>query len=467
MSAGKEAAIRQDGRLISDFTTGSIPKKLLRFSLPFMASNALQVFYAIVDMIVVGKVIGSAGLSAVSTASQLFAFMTMLCLGFCTGGQVLIAQLIGAGKKQQLKSAIGTLFTIMAVCGVVMTAAGLALQRQVLTLLNTPDDAYELAVQYMTVCSCGILFTYGYNVVSAILRGMGDARHPFVFIAIASVINVALDLLFVAVFNWGTAGAALATIIGQAFSFLYAVFFLARRQEAFYFDFHPASFRPDRHMLRALFSLGIPFALQSCAINISMMFVNSLVNDVGVNASAVFGVGVKIDDIANKVTQGLTFAGSAMVGQNFAAGRLDRVRRVVVWCWVFAAAAYAAFSALLLTSCETLYGFFTDDAGVVELAPVFVSAVVWSFPAMVLMRGTHGFIQGIGNAKLSLIMALIDGFVLRMFLSWFIGIRLGYGLYGFFFGFSMATYGTAVPAAIYFFSGVWKKRRSAVAKLPV
>ena len=453
------------GRLINDFTTGSIPRKLLLFALPFMASNALQVLYAIVDMVVVGKVIGSAGLAAVSTASQVFAFMTMLCLGFSTGGQVLIAQLIGAGRQDSLRKAIGTLFTVTAAFGVAMTVLGLALQRQVLTLLNTPADAYDMAVQYMTVCSCGILFTYGYNVVSAILRGMGDSRHPFIFIAIASVINVVLDLLFVAVLGWGTAGAALATIVGQAFSFLYAIFFLARRREAFHFDFRLASFRPDRHMLRSLFSLGIPFALQSCAINISMMFVNGLVNSVGVNASAVFGVGVKIDDIVNKITQGLTFAGSAMIGQNFAAGKIGRTKRVVYFCWLFSAAAYAVFTILLLTCSRGLFGIFTDDSGVIELAPVFVSAVVWSFPAMVLMRGTHSFIQGIGNAKLSLSLALIDGFVMRIFLSWFVGIELGYGLYGFFLGFSMATYGTAVPAALYFFSGAWKKRRLAVDQL--
>ena len=454
------------GRLIHDFTTGSIPKKLLVFAVPFMASNALQVFYAIVDMIVVGKVIGGAGLAAVSTASQVFTFMTMLCMGFSTGGQVLIAQLIGADQRQKLKNAIGTLFTVTALLGVLMTVLGLVLQKQVLTLLNTPEDAYVMATQYMTVCSAGLLFTYGYNVVSAILRGMGDSRHPFLFIAIASVINVVLDLLFVAVFKWGTAGAALATIIGQAFSFLYAVFFLARRRDDFHFDFKWRSFWPDGRMLRALIALGVPFALQSCAINISMLFVSSLVNTLGVDAAAVFGVGVKIDDIANKITQGLTFAGSAMIGQNFAAGQIERTKRVVYFNWLFAGVAYAAFTVLLLTCNRGLFGIFTDDAGVIELAPVFVHAVIWGFPAMVLMRGTHGFIQGIGHARLSLILALVDGFILRIFLSWFIGIQMGYGLFGFFLGYSLATYGTAVPAAVYLFSGVWKKRRPAVSRLP-
>ena len=138
----------------------------------------------------------------------------------------------------------------------------------------------------------------------------------------------------------------------------------------------------------------------------------------------------------------------------------------MVWfSWLYSGVAYAAFTVLLLTCSRQLFGIFTSDAGVIELAPVFVRAAIWGFPAMALMRGTTSFIQGIGNARLSLVLALLDGFAMRILLSWFIGVHMGFGLFGFFLGYALAAYGTSVPAAVYFFSGIWEKRASAAEKL--
>ena len=306
--------------IIADYTSGKIGSQLLRFSVPFMLSNGLQVLYSLVDMIVVGKYVGSAGLSAVSTASQIFTFMTMLALGFSNSAQVLIAQYIGKGEREKIGSVVSTLFIIITAFSAVMSVVGLALGRSVLTLLNTPDEAFELAVDYTVVCSIGIFFSYGYNMVSAIFRGMGDSKHPFVFILIASAINVALDIYFIKYLGWATMGAALATIIGQAFSFVAAVIFLIVRRDSLGFEVNKDTFKPDKTSAKLLVKLGIPYASQSCAVNLSMMFVNSLVNDVSVAASAVFGVGVKVDDIVNKITQGIAFASSTMCAQNIAAG---------------------------------------------------------------------------------------------------------------------------------------------------
>ena len=445
--------------MINDFTQGNIPKQLITFAIPFMISNAMQVFYAMVDMIVVGRFVGSPGLSAVSIASQVFTFMTMLCLGFSTGGQVYISQLIGSGQKERLNATIGTMFSIIAILGAVMTVLGLLLHRPVLNLLNTPAESFAMATDYMIVCSCGILFTYGYNMISAVLRGMGDSRHPFIFIMIASGINIVLDLLFVGVFKWRVAGAALATILGQAFSFVYAMFYLYRRKTEFGFDFQRRSFAIRGDIAKILFRLGIPFALQSCAINISMMFVNSLVNQFGVAASATFGVGVKLDDVINKITQGVTFAVSAMVGQNIASGNAGRAQQIVHVSWIISLCSYAVAACILWSFPEELFSLFTDDQDVIALAFVFVSAILWHFPAMAIMKGTNGFIQGIGNAGFSLAIALLDGFVFRIVISYLLGVTFGLGLFGFFLGYGLAAYGTSIPGLIYFFSGMWKKRR--------
>lgn len=445
--------------IINNFTEGPLFWRMLRFSIPFMLSNALQVLYSMADMLIVGRFVGSHGLAAISISSQAIVFMTMICLGFSTGGQVFISQLIGRGDRARLNSAIGTLFSLIMLAGCGATVFGLLVSKSFLRLLGTPPEAFGEAMDYMIVCSAGILFVYGYNMVSAVLRGMGDSKHPFLFIVIASVMNIVLDLLFIAGFGWSVFGAALATILSQAFSFLFAIVYLYRRKESFGFDFRLRSFRIDRGIMRILFKLGVPFAIRFGAINISMLYVNSLVNSLGVHASATFGVGMRLDDLVNKISQGVMMAVSTIVGQNIGAGKVDRVRRGVYYAWCICGIFFLIYSIFLLNYPSQMYGFFTDDPEVRRLAPVFVSAIVLHYPALLIMKGTNGFVQGIGNAVFGLIIALLDGFVFRVVLSWLFGIYFSMGLYGFILGYAMGTYATAVPSLIYFLFIPWYKRK--------
>lgn len=444
--------------IVRDYTKGNLPKQMLVFSFPFIISNTLQICYSIVDMIVVGNVVGSPGLAAISTASQIVSFMTMFCLGFATGGQVLISQLLGAGRHERLNKTIGTLFSAVFAIGVVMTVAGCIFARPLLQMLQTPEESYEMAVGYLLICSAGMLFTYGYNVVSAVLRGMGNSKQPCIYIVIAAVVNLVLDLLFVIVFDMGVEGAALATVIGQAVSFIWSLFYLVRKKEYFYFDFKPVSFMPKKDELKALVKLGIPFALRSASVNISMMFVTSMVNSVNVAASAVFGVGIKVDDIVNKITLSINYSVSTIVGQNVGAGDYKRTRKTVYWGWAYCSVMYLAFSVVYVLNVELFFGMFTDEQQVLKLAPVFVEAILWSFPAFAIMRGTNGFLQGMGKSVMSLVFAIIDGFILRIGLSYLLGVVLDLGLFGLFLGYGLAAYGTAIPGMIYFISGVWKKK---------
>lgn len=449
--------VKRENKIVNDFTKGNIAKQIVLFAVPFMLSNLMQVLYTLVDMAIVGQHVGSDGLAAVSNASQPMMFMTMFCIGLSTSGQVNISHLIGAGRKEAIKKTIGTLFAVMIILAAVMTCIGIIFSRNILTLINVQPESYDMAVSYMFVCSVGILFTFGYNMLSAVFRGMGDSKHPFIFIVLASVINIILDIVFVKYMDMGVVGAAVATILGQAFSFIAAIIFIMRNKEEFGFDFRLKSIRIDREALRELIRLGIPFALQGCAINISMMFVGSLVNSTGYQSSATFGVGIRVDDLINKVTQGVSFAVSSMVGQNYAAGNMGRVRKTVFCGWGISAVCYVLYVVLYFTNREELFSLFTDDARVIELSGVYVAAIIWNYPAMVIMRGSNGFLQGIGNARLSLIFALLDGFVFRIALSYILGIAMGLGLYGFFLGYGLAAYGTGIPGAIYFLSGRWKK----------
>ena len=452
--------MKPTGRSLSkDFTKGSVPKQLFWFMLPFMASNALQVFYSTIDMVVVGEYVKTPGLSAVSLSSQIMNFATMVSLGFSNAGQVLISQALGAGKRKEMNSIIGTLFSLITIIALILSAIIILGREWILDLLKIPAESRGYAIDYLVICGGGLVFTAGYNMVAAVLRGMGDSKRPFLFIGIASVINLVLDLLFTGVLGWKVAGAAWATIIGQAASFIFSLFYLYRKKEEFGFDFQKESFKINPHYSGMILKLGTPMAIQAGSINISMLFVNSMVNNIGLEASATFGVGLRIDDIVNKISMGIQYAAVPMVSQNIAARQPNRAKQTVYCAWIYAGILTVVAIAGYLTIGKQLFMLFDDNPAVHALSGEFIRGIIWIFPALAVMRGTGAFIQGIGNAKLSMVLALLDGVILRIGLSWLFGTVFGWGFYGFVLGYGLAPYGFAIPGLVYFLSGVWKKRK--------
>ena len=451
--------------LSKNFTEGNIWRQLFFFSLPFMASNALQVLYSTIDMIIVGEYVGTPGLSAVSQSSQIVNFAAMVCLGFSNAGQVLLSQAIGAGKRKEMNSIIGTLFGFISILALVLTAVILSLQKWILDAINIPAESYHMAKDYLIICGAGLVFTAGYNMVSAVLRGMGDAKRPFLFIGIASAVNLVLDIIFTGFLGWGVAGAAWATIIGQAVSFIFSLYYLYRRREEFGFDFKRERFTINGKYAGMIANLGTPMAIQSGCINLSMLVVNSMINDVGVVASATFGVGVRIDDIVNKISQGIQYAAVPMISQNIGAKKNERAKQVVYRAWVFSVALTLFFMILYITLGKQLFMIFSDDPLVHGMSGEFIRAILWMFPAFAVMRGSGAFIQGIGNARLSMVLALLDGVVLRIGLSWLFGIYIRWGFFGFVLGYGLAPYGYAIPSMLYFLAGKWQKKKTLAEKI--
>ena len=423
--------------LSKDFTSCNISKKLLLFKLPFMSSNALQVLYSTIDMMIVGKYVGTARLSAVSQSSLVVNLATMVCLGFSSAGQVLVSQAIGSGKKDKMNPIIGTLFTLLMLVAVFLSVVFVAFQHPIMKLMNVPTESYAMSIDYLVICGLGMVFTAGYNMVSAILRGMGDSKRPLLFIAIASVVNLVLDILFTGILGWGVAGAAWATIIGQAVSFLFSIYYLYKNKEAFGFDFKLISFKPIAKYVAMIINLGTPMAIQSGFINVSMLYVNSMINSLGVVESATFGVGVRIDDIMNKISMGIQYAALPMISQNIAAKQFKRAQKVVHWAWIFSGIFTVIFLTLYLCFGKELFMLFSDDVSVHNLSSTFILAIIWMFIPFAIMRGTGAFVQGIGNVKFGMVLSILDGVALRIGLSWLFGIYLGYGFFGFVLGYAL------------------------------
>ena len=373
------AAQNRPASMVRDLTEGSIPKLLLRFALPLLAANALQALYNLVDMVVVGQHIGGAGMSAVSIGGDLLHLITFVAMGFSSAGQVLIARDVGAGRMDQVKKTIGNLFVFLFATSLLIAVGCLALRTRILDLVNTPQESYSLTMDYFVTCCFGLLFIYGYNCVSAILRGMGDGKRPFMFVAIAAVLNTVLDILFVIPLEMGAFGAALATVIGQGVSFILSIAYLYRNREMFHFDFKPASFRPDAHTMGRLVGLGIPMSIQSMSVNLSKTVLMSWINNEGVVYSALAGIYNKTGMMFGIVSNSFTTAGSSMIGQNLGAGkneRIPKILRVVLGIGMMMA---AAVTALLLVFEEPVYGLFTADQDVIAEAGILTIPIILNF----------------------------------------------------------------------------------------
>lgn len=443
----------------TNFTEGPIFRQLLSFSIPFMGANLLQALYNVVDMVIIGRFMGGVGLSAVSVAGQVTMLLTCLAMGFSTGAQVLIAQLTGRNVREDINRAIGTVFSTMLLLGALVTTVGLLGVNWFLSVLNTPQEAVTQARYYMLICNGGMIFTYGYNAVSAILRGMGDSKRPLMFITIASVLNLVLDLVFIAVFHMGAAGAALATIIGQAVSFLFSIYYLFRNQERFGFSFQRGSFRIDMSLFKIYGKLGLPMTLQMCAVTVSFMIINSYVNAYGVAASAISGVGSKLTSILSIVANSMQSACAGMVGQNISIGNTDRIKRIVSCSFGFCAVCAVVFCAVCLLFPRQVISLFSSDEEILALARPYLQASVAGYAGSFLMASTNGLILGVGAMTFNFIIAFLDSIAGRIGLSLLLGKVLGLGLSGFWWGCSLAGYITVFAGLIYYFSGVWKSRR--------
>lgn len=450
------AAIKQD------MTTGNLPQKLLAFSVPLILSNLLQQLYNLVDVVIVGQFMNSAGLSGVSNGADIQHIVSVLAFCSCTAGQVVIAQYLGKGDRNGVKKTIGTLFSFMTLLSFVVMILGFLSLNWLLNALNVPAEAYEYAKDYCIVCYIGSFFIFGYNMVASVLRGMGDSRHPLIFVAIAALTNLLLDLLFVAVLGFGTRGAALATVIGQSLSFLISLIYLFHKRDQFGFDFRKESFRIHSDILISILRLGLPMALHSCAVRVSKLYLTSYINSYGVTVSAVNGIGNKLSNVSNVVMGGLDSASTTVIGQNFGADNKRRVRQslyLVIGLDLFVA---AIMSLIVLLFPEQIFALFSNDPKVLEAAHSYAPILIIGFFAYSLRGSMQSFTTGIGHASLSMASGILDGVVARIGLGLFLGLSLGWGIYGFWYGDALAGFVPFIVGGVYFWSGMWEKRKLAV-----
>ena len=450
-------------RMGRDLTTGSVPKGLIAFATPLFLSNMLQAVYNMVDMVVVGKYVGSVGLSAVSIGGDILNMLTFVAMGFSNAGQIIISQYTGAGRKDKVTKLIGTMFTFLLICAVTIMTLGMAFHGTIIDLLNTPGEAVADVTAYVMVCLSGLIFIYGYNMVSAVLRGMGDSKHPFIFISIAAVLNLVLDILFVMVLDMGPGGAALATVVSQAVSFIACTVFLVIRRKEFQLSISFMHFvRWRKNMLGSLVKLGVPMAILSASVQVSKLFVNSWINSYGLAVSAFAGIANKIANISYLVANALNTAGSTMVGQNIAAREFGRVKKVMLEVGKISITLAVLISVLICVFPLQIFGIFTSDTAVLELVNGYIPIAVLLFFGSALRAIMNAFINGSGNTQVNFFTAILDSFVLRIGLALLFGLALNMKHYGFWLGDALAGFTPFWIGLIFYFSGRWKKGKEHV-----
>ena len=443
--------------MVKDLTRGSVPKELLLFALPLFMSNALQAVYNMVDMIIVGQFIGGAGMSAVSIGGDLLHLLTFVSMGFASAGQVLIARNVGSGNREEVKETIGTLFTFLLGASVLISLICFFLRTPILNALNTPAESYDYAMDYTVTCIVGLVFIYGYNIVSAILRGMGDSKRPFIFVAAAAVLNIILDYVFVVILHMEVFGAALATVMGQGLSFISSLIYLYIKRDSFGFDFKLRSFAIHGRALKPLVLLGIPMAIQSAAVMFSKILLLAWINLQGVVYSALAGVLNKINTMGGVVSMSFTTAGSSMVGQNLGAGKYERIPKILTTIGVFSLSLFSAFTLILLLFPTEIYRMFTPDVAVLSLAHILTIPMILNFYGAATRTISFALINGSGNTRLNLAVALIDGIVMRIGLAALLCFSFGMGSLGCWYGDAIAGFMPLFIGLFFYLSGKWKR----------
>ena len=335
----------------NDLTTGSVFRNVVSFSLPYLLSYFLQTLYGMADLFIIGQFEGVASTTAVSIGSQVMHMLTVMLVGLAMGATVSIAQAAGGGDKKRTASAIGNTVTLFMLLSLALTALLLALRGGIVSIMSTPEEAVQGTLAYLTVCFIGIPFITAYNIIASIFRGLGDSKSPMYFIAVACVVNIALDYYFMGTLHLGLAGAALGTTLSQAVSVLVSLAIILKRR---LISVRRADFRPQRAVMGKLLQIGVPVALQDGFIQVSFVIITIIANRRGLTDAAAVGIVEKIIGFLFLIPSSMLSTVSALGAQNIGAGKPERARLTLRYAAMIACSFGIAVVILTLFIAEPL-----------------------------------------------------------------------------------------------------------------
>lgn len=439
-----------------DLTQGSVGKQLVKFSVPFLLSNLLQAFYSVADMIIVGRLCGTHGITGVNIGSQINILVTGAAFGLAVGGTVLIAQYGGAKKFDDQKKTIGTLFSMYMILAVIFTAVMLLLGDTLLKLLKTPEVAFTEAENYYLICMSGTIFMFAYNVISAILRGMGDSKRPLYFVLIATIVNIIGDIILVGPFQMGAAGAAVATISAQALSVILSIIYLGKNR--FFAGYHKKDFMINKEKAKMLIKLGLPSSVQQVVISFSFLTLTALVNSLpnADIASACQGIGGKVNSFAILPALAMSSAVSSMAGQNIGAGEIERAKKTMMTGMGIAFAMSAAVFVIVQIFPQQIISLFDTNPEVISVGAGYMRFIALDYIFVPFVFCMNGLAIGAGYTNFALFNACFSSILVRVPFAYLIVNLTELGFDGIGLATGLASVASLVVGAIFIMSGKWK-----------
>jgi len=438
---------------MKDLTKGPEGKVILLFTLPMLLGNVFQQLYNVVDSVIVGRFIGKEALAAVGASFPVIFLIVSLIMGFTMGSSVLVSQYFGAGKENKVKQTIETAFITLFFAGIILTILGLLSSSHILKLLNTPSDVFRQARIYLDIIFSGLIFLFGYNSLSAILRGLGDSKTPLYLLIVSTFINIVLDLIFILVFRWGIAGAAIATVLSQAVSFFGAAVYLHKKKG--YFTFHPKVIKFNSEIFFRSMKIGLPSGVQQSLVSAGMMAITRIVNGFGTNAIAAFTAAGRIDSFAIMPAMNFSLALTSFVGQNIGAKKTDRIKKGVLATFLMSLSIAVCMSLIVILFGKYLLMMFNTDPSVIFIGYRYLFIVGFFYSVFTAMFLFNGALRGAGDTVIPMFITLLGMWFIRVPAAHFFSRRMGTD--GIWWSIPTAWISGSILAGLYFVSGRWKK----------
>ncbi len=437
-----------------NLTEGKPGRQILHFAWPMLAGNIFQQLYNVVDSIVIGKFIGKEALAAVGASFPFIFALVSFIIGIAIGSTVIIAQYFGAKELNNVKKAIDTLYIFMFFASITLTSLGIYFSNAIFGLISLPSDVLPLAVKYFKIYALGFIFFFGYQGTGAILRGLGDSKTPFYFLAGSTVLNIIFDLLFVAVFHWGIEGVSAATVLSQAIAFFAIVIYINKYHALI--SFNPLAMRFDKVIFKKAFKIGFPAGIQQTIVAVGFMALYRIVNMFGTSTIAAYSIAMRIDSFAVMPAMNFSAALSTFTGQNIGAGKMFRVSEGFKATVKMALSTAIFISILAIVFADPLMRAFTNDQEVIMLGKQYLYIVSPFYILFSIMFSITGVLRGAGDTLIPMFFTIMSLWIIRIPVSYFLSMEIG--ARGIWWGIPIAWSAGVSMAWLYYKSGKWKNK---------
>ena len=441
---------------MKDLSTGNEGKLILRFAIPMLLGNVFQQLYNVVDSIVVGKFIGKGALAAVGTSGPVIFLLISFMIGITMGFTIVVSQYFGAKDIAKVQKAINTMYIFLFIISVVMSAIGIMFSGYIFRLINLDPSIIPQAKVFLNIFFAGLVFLFGYNGTSAILRGLGDSKTPLYFLIGSVAINIGLDLIFVPVFHWGVAGVAYATVISEALVFIVQILYLNKYHKVVKFSFRCLKF--DNPVFIKSIRIGIPTGFQQTFVAMGMVALYWVVNRFGIDATAAYSVAGRIDNFAAMPAMSFAIALSTFVGQNMGANKPERVRTGLRATFFMTSTVTLTISAFILFFARGLMRLFTDDTVVIELGHSYLVVIGIFYILFSTMFVINGLLRGAGDTFVPMFISLFSLWIVRIPVAYLLSNVPSIGVHGIWWSIPIGWFSGLVVYYFYYRSGRWRKK---------